>query len=73
MQGRCKEHRVAIECFIASPFINPSLADQILELNVEMKTEGNAAGGYYATAIGEIFIHSCAKSSEYMLALFHQP
>ena len=38
-----------------------------------MKTEGNAAGGYYATAIGEIFIHSCAKNSEYMLALFHQP
>ena len=38
-----------------------------------MKTEGSAAGGYYATAIGEIFIHSYAKNSEYMLALFHQP
>ena len=29
-----------------------------------MKTEGNAAGGYYATAIDEIFIHSCAKNYE---------
>ena len=38
-----------------------------------METEGNAAGGYYATAIDEIFIHFCAKNYEYMLALFHQP